>query len=125
MNKDLWASFGSSLEHASRSADYVPARPGFKDNKQTLNKTVELETDGDETPVSPEVHLWRSFITQMFQDACYTGSVPEEVEAQIEAKNWLITWGEDFNLVCDLAEINSGFLITQVHLLINRKWRLM
>lgn len=57
-------------------------------------------------PVRGEVALWRAVIVQALMDAASASGKQEMQQSKQEAIRWLLRGGEDFSIVCEMAEMN-------------------
>ena len=53
------------------------------------------------------VRLWRATLDQLLQDLIYVGNGKEDKKAHIGAWEWFENEQDEFDLVCDLADLNS------------------
>lgn len=56
--------------------------------------------------VESYLHLWRAVLDQVLQDLTYEGNGKEDKKARINAWEWFKNEQEDFDLVCDLADLD-------------------
>ena len=74
---------------------------------ENLNLIQNTAHDYYERPFNGEEALWRAVITQAFMDAKSDSTKREMNYTRAHAISWLSGYSEDFNLVCDLADMNS------------------
>ena len=60
---------------------------------------------------SPEVVLHKAIITQAIIDATNISDLPKAKFLGQEAKKWIFSNGEYFQKICNIAEIEPGFVI--------------
>ena len=60
---------------------------------------------------SPELRLFRSIITQAIDDAMYNGLDKYKIIDKREAISWLISNTNDFQMICNYADINSEYAL--------------
>ena len=53
------------------------------------------------------VRLWRATLDQLLQDLIYAGNGKEDKKAHISAWEWFKNEQDEFDLVCDLADLDS------------------
>ena len=53
------------------------------------------------------VRLWRATLDQLLQDLIYKGNGKEDKKAHIGAWEWFENEQDEFDLVCDLADLDS------------------
>ena len=67
-----------------------------------------------------QVRLWRATLDQLLQDLIYEGNGKEDKKAHVQAWEWFENEQEDFNLVCDLADLDSIRTKKELYELIGR-----
>jgi|TARA_R110002020_G_scaffold264915_1_gene479695 hypothetical protein len=72
-------------------------RPNFFTAKSFDDRWQEVEV---------YVRLWRGTLDQLLQDLIYTGGGKEDKKAHINAWEWFENEQDEFNLVCDLADLD-------------------
>jgi hypothetical protein len=72
-------------------------RPNFFAAKSFDSKWQEMEV---------HVRLWRATLDQLLQDLIYTGSGKEDRKAHLNAWKWFENEQDEFDLVCDLADLD-------------------
>ena len=73
-------------------------RPNFFTAKSVDDNWQEMES---------YVRLWRAALDQLLQDLIYTGNGKEDKKAHINAWEWFENEQDKFDLVCDLADLDS------------------
>ena len=58
---------------------------------------------------SPELKLFRAIITQAIEDAMYEGLHKYKIIDKREAIAWLASNSNDFQMICNFADINSEY----------------
>jgi len=66
------------------------------------------------------VRLWRAVLDQLLQDLIYEGNGKEDKKAHAQAQEWFENELEDFDLVCDLADLDSIRTKKELHELMER-----
>ena len=56
--------------------------------------------------VEAYVRLWRATLDQLLQDLIYAGNGKEDKKAHINAWEWFENEQDEFDLVCDLADLD-------------------
>ena len=72
-------------------------RPNFFTAKPFDDKWQEAET---------HVRLWRATLDQLLQDLIYMGGGKEDRKAHLSAWEWFENEQDEFDLVCDLADLD-------------------
>tara|TARA_R110000824_G_scaffold22240_6_gene81696 strand:- start:3357 stop:3719 length:363 start_codon:yes stop_codon:yes gene_type:complete len=54
-----------------------------------------------------QVRLWRATLDQLLQDLIYEGNGKEDKKAHAQAWEWFENEQDKFDLVCDLADLDS------------------
>ncbi len=72
-------------------------RPNFFTAKSVNDSWREMEV---------YVRLWRAALDQLLQDLIYAGNGKEDRKAHISAWEWFENEQDDFDLVCDLADLD-------------------
>ena len=72
-------------------------RPHFFTAKAVDDRWGELDA---------HVRLWRAALDQLLQDLVYVGSGKEDKKAFITAWEWFENNEDDFEMVCDLADLD-------------------
>ena len=72
-------------------------RPNFFTAKSFSDRWRETEA---------HVRLWRATLDQLLQDLIYMGGGKEDRKAHLSAWEWFENEQEEFNLVCDLADLD-------------------
>ena len=67
-----------------------------------------------------QVRLWRATLDQLLQDLIYEGNGKEDKKAHVQAWEWFESEQDDFNLVCDLADLDSTRTRKELYELIRR-----
>ena len=67
-----------------------------------------------------QVRLWRATLDQLLQDLIYEGNGKEDKKAHAQAWEWFENEQEDFDLVCDLADLDSIRTKKELHELMER-----
>jgi len=73
-------------------------RPNFFTAKSCDDSWKETET---------YVRLWRAVLDQLLQDLIYAGNGKEDKKAHINSWEWFENEQNKFDLVCDLADLDS------------------
>jgi len=60
---------------------------------------------------NPEVGLYKAVIMQMIIDASNTSLDPKACRNEKKAKSWLFAGGDDFYMICRMANIESNVVI--------------
>jgi len=108
-----------------------------KSAARTAKKFRELQDDIEFNDAANErgcseiscLKLWRSVLGQAFFDACRARAVERsdfsaENNAEIPiAREWLERNDTDFDLVCDLADVNSSAMRARAKLFAKNDWR--
>ena len=66
------------------------------------------------------IRLWRATLDQLLQDLIYAGNGKEDKKAHVNAWEWFKNEQEDFDLVCDLADLDSTRTKKELYELIRR-----
>ena len=72
-------------------------RPNFFAAKSFDDKWQEMEV---------HIRLWRATLDQLLQDLMYTGGGKEDRKAHLSAWKWFENEQDEFDLVCDLADLD-------------------
>ena len=73
-------------------------RPNFFTAKSFDDRWQEVEV---------YVRLWRAILDQLLQDLIYVGNGKEDKKAHVNAWEWFENEQNEFDLVCDLADLDS------------------
>ena len=87
-------------------------RPNFFTAKSYDEKWLEVES---------YIRLWRAVLDQVLQDLIYDGNGKEDKKAHTSVIEWFENDQEDFNLVCDLADLDPVRTRKELNKLIRRK----
>jgi len=66
------------------------------------------------------IRLWRAVLDQLLQDLLYEGNGKEDKKAHVYSWQWLEKDKEDFESVCDLADLDSRRTRTEINKLMER-----
>jgi len=79
----------------------------------------------DDSTTNSEVSLWRAVITQALMDAKSNSKKNSFIKAKKEAISWLLGGSDDFILVCELADLDSKYVMNNAKKAIDRGcvWR--
>ena len=86
-------------------------RPNFFTAKSFDDRWQEVEA---------YVRLWRAALDQLLQDLIYAGNGKEDKKAHISAWEWFENEQDEFDLVCDLADLDSIRTRTELNALVRR-----
>ena len=84
-----------------------------KDAERKADMAFNEDARRRDYPASADRALWRAVIAQAMDDACshpkpeYNDTTAEENAEIPVARQWLTDGSEDFDLVCDLADLGS------------------
>ena len=87
-------------------------RPNFFTAKSYDEKWLEVES---------YIRLWRAVLDQVLQDLIYDGNGKEDKKAHLSVVEWFENDQEDFNLVCDLADLDPVRTRKELNKLIRMK----
>ena len=66
------------------------------------------------------VRLWRATLDQLLQDLIYVGNGKEDKKAHVNAWEWFENEQDEFDLVCDLADLDSMRTKKELYNLVER-----
>ena len=68
--------------------------------------TAKLYNEEQWLEMESYIRLWRATLDQVLQDLTYEGNGKEDKKARINVWEWLKNEQEDFDFVCDLADLD-------------------
>ena len=86
-------------------------RPNFFTAKSFDEEWQEMES---------YVRLWRAALDQLLQDLVYVGNGKEDKKAHISAWEWFENEQDEFDLVCDLADLDPVRTKKELNKLVER-----
>lgn len=83
---------------------------------QLKEHNIEPANDNIPTQHGEETCLWRAVITQACVDATTRSQKDENIKIKKDALAWLSKQGEDFDLVCELANLDPDYVYERLTL---------